>query len=119
VNEFKPLPHGGPRDVSHISHAAARAAAAATAAAAQPAQPAARLQRPQAALGRPVQVDPTKPTLKAPGTKHSKPSYDEPPSKVSFKFNLRRYISAPRAPPSIQRIAPEAYPAVVELQAGA
>jgi len=41
--------------------------------------------------GRAVQVDPIKSTLKAPGTKRSKPNYDEPPSKFAFKFNLRRY----------------------------
>jgi len=38
-----------------------------------------------------VQVDPVKPTLKAPGTKRLKPKYDEPLSKFAFKFNLRRY----------------------------
>jgi len=52
-------------------------------------------------LGGAVQVDPMKPILKAPGTKHLKPSYDEPPSKFAFKFNLRRYtwdIMQPRQP---------------------
>jgi len=38
-----------------------------------------------------VQVDPIKPTLKAPGTKHLILKYDEPPSNFAFKFNLRRY----------------------------
>jgi len=41
-----------------------------------------------------VQVDPIKPTLKAPGTKHLKLKYDEPLSKFAFKFNLRRYAEA-------------------------
>jgi hypothetical protein len=41
--------------------------------------------------GRAVQVDPIKPTLKASGTKRLKLQYDEPLSKVAFKFNLRRY----------------------------
>jgi len=38
-----------------------------------------------------VQVDPIKPTLKAPGTERLKLKYDEPPSNFAFKFNLRRY----------------------------
>jgi len=38
-----------------------------------------------------VQVDPIKPTLKPTGTKHLELQYDEPPSKFSFKINLRRY----------------------------
>ena len=38
-----------------------------------------------------MQVDPIKPTLKAPGTKHLKLEYDELPSTVAFKLNLRRY----------------------------
>jgi len=38
-----------------------------------------------------VQVDPIKPTLNPLGTKCLKLKYDEPPSKFSFKFNLRRY----------------------------
>ncbi len=41
--------------------------------------------------GKPVQVDPIKPTLKAPGTKRLKLEYDEPLSNFAFKFNLRRY----------------------------
>jgi len=41
-----------------------------------------------------VQVDPVKPTLKAPGTKRLKLKYDEPPSNFAFKFNLHRYITA-------------------------
>jgi hypothetical protein len=31
------------------------------------------------------------PTLKAPGTKHLKLNYDEPPSSFAFTFNLRHY----------------------------
>jgi len=38
-----------------------------------------------------VQVDPIKPTLKAPGTKRLKLNYDKLLSNVAFKFNLRRY----------------------------
>jgi len=38
-----------------------------------------------------VQVDPIKPTLKAPGTKRLKPQYDELLSSFAFKFNLRRF----------------------------
>jgi hypothetical protein len=44
--------------------------------------------------GRPVQVDPIKPTLKAPGTKRLKVRYEEPLSKFALKFNLRLYIVA-------------------------
>ena len=38
-----------------------------------------------------MQVDPIKPTLKAPGTVRLKLKYDEPPSNFAFKFKLRRY----------------------------
>ena len=41
--------------------------------------------------GRPVQVDPIKPTLKAPGIKLLKLASDKLLSKCPFKFNLRRY----------------------------
>ena len=41
--------------------------------------------------GRAVQVDPIKPTLKAPGIKRLKLYYDEPLSNLAFKINLRRY----------------------------
>jgi hypothetical protein len=41
--------------------------------------------------GRPVQVDPIKPTLTAPGSKRLKLKHDEPLSSSAFKFNLRRY----------------------------
>jgi len=42
--------------------------------------------------GRAVQVDPIKPTLKAPVNKRLKLEYDELLSRFAFKFNLRRYI---------------------------
>ena len=45
-------------------------------------------------LGRVVQVDPIKPTLKAPGAKHLKLEFDEPPSNFGFEFNLRHYTWA-------------------------
>ena len=38
-----------------------------------------------------MQVQPIKPMLKAPGTKRLKLKYDETPSNVAFKFDLRRY----------------------------
>jgi hypothetical protein len=38
-----------------------------------------------------VQVDPIKPTLKAPGTKRLKLKRDEPLSKFALKFKLRLY----------------------------
>jgi len=41
--------------------------------------------------GRAVQVDPMKPMLKPPETKHLKLKYDVPSSNFAFKFNLRRY----------------------------
>jgi len=44
-------------------------------------------------LGRAVQVDPIKPTLKAPGTKRLKLKYDEQLSNFAFNFNLRCYSS--------------------------
>jgi hypothetical protein len=49
-------------------------------------------------LGRAVQVDPIKPTLKAPGTKRLKLKHDEPLSRFAFKFNLRRFNSARTRP---------------------
>ena len=45
-------------------------------------------------IGRAVQVDPFKPTLKAPVTKRLKLQYDKLVSSVAFNFNLRRYTSA-------------------------
>ena len=44
--------------------------------------------------GRAVQVDPIKPTLKAPGTKRLKLNVDEPLSSFALNVNLRRYSSA-------------------------
>ena len=41
-----------------------------------------------------MQVDPIKPTLKAPGTKRFKLGFDGPLSTSAFRFNLRRYIEA-------------------------
>jgi len=38
-----------------------------------------------------VQLDSITSTLKSPATKRLKLLYDEPPSIVAFKFNLRRY----------------------------
>jgi hypothetical protein len=38
-----------------------------------------------------VQVDPIKPTLKAPGIKLVKLKHDKPLSNIAFKFNLHRY----------------------------
>jgi len=43
-----------------------------------------------------VQVDPTKPTLKAPGIMLFKLKYDNPHSNFAFKFTLRRYSVAPQ-----------------------
>ena len=43
--------------------------------------------------GRAVQVDPIKPTLKAPGNKRWKLNCDLLLSTSAFDFNLRRYIS--------------------------
>ena len=39
-----------------------------------------------------MQVDPIKPTLKAPGTKRLKLTYHKLLSSFAFKFNLRRYL---------------------------
>jgi hypothetical protein len=44
-----------------------------------------------------VQVDPIKPSLKAPGIKRLKLKYDKPLSNFAFKFNLRRYTMVGRA----------------------
>ena len=41
-----------------------------------------------------MQVDPIRPTLKAPGIKLLKLNYDTPLSNFGFKFNLRHYIPA-------------------------
>jgi hypothetical protein len=45
-------------------------------------------------IGRVVQVDPIKPTLKAPGIKLLKLKFDELHSRFAFKSNLRCYTSA-------------------------
>ena len=42
-----------------------------------------------------VQVDPIKPTVKAPGTNLLTLKYDERLSNVAFKFNFRPYNLAP------------------------
>ena len=42
--------------------------------------------------GRAVQVDPVKPTSKAPGTKRLQLNCEEPLSNFAFNFKLRRYI---------------------------
>ena len=42
-----------------------------------------------------MQVDPIKPTLKAPGTKRLELKYDELLSSFAFNFNLRRYDLTP------------------------
>jgi len=46
--------------------------------------------------GRAVQVDPVKPTVKAPGTKRLQVEYDELLSSLAFKFKWRRYNAAAR-----------------------
>ena len=38
-----------------------------------------------------MQVDPVKPTLKAPEFERLKPQYHEAPSNFAFNFNLRRF----------------------------
>ena len=52
-----------------------------------------------AAHGRAAQVDPIKPTLKAPGIELLKLKFDEPLSNFAFKFNLRRYSTERSWPP--------------------
>ena len=44
-----------------------------------------------------MQADPIKPALKAPGSKHLNPKYDEPLFNFAFNFNfnLRRCIQGP------------------------
>jgi hypothetical protein len=44
-----------------------------------------------------VQVDPIKPTFKAPGTQHLNLIYNELLSNIGFKFDLRRYTEAASA----------------------
>ena len=43
-----------------------------------------------------MQVDPIKPTLKAPRTKRLKLKYNKLLSSFAFNFNLRRYTKAPQ-----------------------
>ena len=50
-------------------------------------------------LGRAVQVDPMKPSLKAPGTNRLKVKYDDPLSNFPFIFNLRCYTWGPMVGP--------------------
>jgi hypothetical protein len=50
----------------------------------------------QYTLGKKVQVDPIKPTLKAPETKHTILEHDKLLSNFGFKFNLRCYNLAGR-----------------------
>ena len=47
--------------------------------------------------GRAVQVDPIKPTLKAPGTERLKLKHDVPPLNFAFNLKLRRYTVASEA----------------------
>ena len=41
-----------------------------------------------------MQIDPIKPTLKAPGARCLKLKYDAPLENTAFKFKLRRYMKA-------------------------
>jgi len=66
--------------------------------------------------GEAVQVDPIKPTLKAPGTKRLKLKYDEPLSNFAFNFNLRHYYAVSGSIPAIDKLAEIAKP---EFKAGA
>ena len=53
-----------------------------------------------------MQVDPIKPTLKAPGTECLKLECDEPPSNFAFKINLRRYtVDQPPSNMDVDRTA--------------
>jgi hypothetical protein len=49
------------------------------------------LHHPLRVHGKTVQVTPTKPVLKASGTKRLKLRYDEPLTNFAFKLNMRRY----------------------------
>ena len=62
-------------------------------------------------LGKAVQVDPIKPTLKAPGTERLKLEHDEMPSNFALSLSLRRYSwtrAASRATASSPSSAPSA-----------
>jgi len=82
VNELQPLPQGqaGLRGVLQERHAVPGVHLAGHAAHGDAARP-----------GRTVQVDPIKPTLKAPGTKRLTLRCDTLLSTSAYKFNLRRY----------------------------
>jgi len=68
---------------------------------APPRQGPAAARRPAAAArGEAVQVDPTMPTLKAPGLMHFELGYDGPNSHFAFKFNVRPYTAAAAASPA-------------------
>ena len=72
VNECKPLAGGGVRARHRVAGA----------------------RRPAAARGRAVQVDPIKPTLKAPESKPLKLEHEKTLSIFAFKFYLRHYSEA-------------------------
>jgi len=57
--------------------------------------------------GRAVQVNPIKPTLKAPGTKRLTLKYDELLSSCAFNFNLHRYMTGAEsgALPRLRRLS--------------
>ena len=61
--------------------------------------------RPRLLPGRAVQLDPIKPTFKAPEIKSLKLEYDRPLSQFAFKFNLRRYIQAQKVMESLRSLA--------------
>jgi len=59
----------------------------------------------KAGRGKAVQVDPIKPTLKAPGSHLLTLKYDKLLSCFGFKFNLRRCnVAAARLPPLQERV---------------
>ena len=100
-----PAPAPAPATASDAATAyAATSARAYAAASAVPAAAAAPNTATAAAArrGKAVQVDPIKPTLKAPATKRLKLKYDNLRSNFAFHFNLRRYAARAclPAPPS-------------------
>jgi len=114
MDECKPLAAGADIVVAHVGLTTAGSVGAATAislesaaAAVRAMAAAARAESPHCLVlchGRTVQVDPIKPTLKAPGSKRLKLKYDNLHSSFAFKFNLRRCTTAapsptPRTPP--------------------
>ena len=78
-------------DAANVETDIAKAAAAAAADLAKAAAAAAAV----APRGKAVQVDPIRPTLKAPNTKRLKLKVDELLSNVAFNFNSRRYTEEP------------------------